>query len=270
MPNAMQLHKGPGVRRPGLADLRDTASAGPLGLDPTDDEVTVLAKVVWRIGHAIAEVTRDPRNQEVLRYAYHLPRDPELAGLNLDGRLALLAVRRGRGWAANTTNKLTNRLAEKVVAHCRDRPARPAPAELRELVRAELDFRRGRIGSTAVEVPGDYFARMIEAVNTSAPRLLELHLPRQRLYFDTADERLVTVRTPALGEYLCTFLRPDGPTEYRRAVGLPPGRVRSATGRQVLDALARHPGVGLVVEPVGVSECFHWTPEDVVRLSAEV
>ncbi|GAA1331190.1 SseB family protein [Saccharothrix algeriensis] len=266
VPIEYRLHKAVGVRGLDLARVKATELGRRLHVRPEDDEWVVLAKVVWQVENAIRLVTNDEKNREILRYAYNTPRDSELNTRWLGDRLELLAGRKGRGWAAFTTNKVVGRLTASVGGYLRLTVPAPHAGELAELVEAERDYSRTGIGRARVEVDGSHLSNLIDAWNTSRRDEIEYWLERWTLHFEVEDGFLATTRTPGGGEFLCVFTSAERLAEYQRSTGRPGCSPARDEGGRVLDLVARTPGVGLVVDPVvGGTGSTYWTAEEVAR-----
>ncbi|MBW4719682.1 hypothetical protein [Saccharothrix obliqua] len=270
VPLEQRLHKGAGVRGLDLPRVRETDFGRRPHVRPEDDEWVVLAKVVWQVEQAVLRVTNDEKNRVILRYAYNTPRDGALNAKWLGDRLELLAARRGKGWAAFTTNKVVGRLTARVGRLLAGDPPPPPATRLAELVEAERDYGRTGVGRPRIEVDGDHLTNLIDAWNTSRRDEIEHWLERWTLHFEVEDGYVATVRTDGAGEFLCVFTSADRLAEYRRSVAGSGGAAVAATGEHVLRLLTRSPGVGLVVDPVvGGTGSTYWTAEEVARRWAD-
>ncbi|MBB5958905.1 hypothetical protein FHS29_005514 [Saccharothrix tamanrassetensis] len=267
VPIEQRLHKALGVRGLDLVLLKASDLGRRLHVHPEDDDWGVLAKVLWQVENTIRLVTNDEKNRDILRYAYNTPRDSELNARWLGDRLELLAGRRGKGWAAFTTNKVVGRLTTSVGGHLRRNLPVPPAERLVELVEVEREYSRTGIGRARIEVDGNHLSNLIDAWNTSRRDEIEYWLERWTLHFEVEDDYLATVRTAERGEFLCVFTTAERLGEYQRSSGRRPGgSATRAEGVHVLGLIARIPGVGLAVDPVvGGTGSTYWTAEEVAR-----
>jgi len=264
--NESSLHKGLGVRRPDIAHIRTSPLAGLLHIGPDDEPLVVLAKLLWQVNHVIERITQDLVKQEVLKIGYNLPQDEELNRLNHTQRLMLLAhANPGKpGFAKNSSNKTVSDKRPLISEFWRLRKNPPVPPEqLGQIVLAEEKYERTRIGAVRLVRPNITLQDLLRDFNGARLATVERTLPHSSLFFEVSAAGYVVTVEAGGCEQLPVFTT----AEQFEAFAGSGRRPVEATGREVLELLAGHRGVGLSVNPiVGDEEQCHWTALEVARL----
>ncbi|MFD5830599.1 hypothetical protein [Lentzea sp. NPDC060358] len=266
LPDESSLHKGLGVRRPDIADIRETPLAGLLHIGRDDERLVVLAKLLWQVGAAIERATHDPAKRKVLTYAYNLPRDPRLNGLDLGGRLRFLEeLSPGvRGFRENTANKLPSIYSKRICGHWRSGTARPAPAdEVERIAAEEQKYVTSGDGDVLPLLPSPSLKEEFRILNGALPEKTERKLLESSVFFEVSDSgHVVTLRKDEC-ERLPVFTTIE---QFEGYAGANRGFVE-ATGREVVERLAEHAGIGLAVDPTASDQSyFNLSPFDIARI----
>jgi len=266
LPDESSLHKGLGVRRPDIADVRETPLANLLHIGRDDERLVVLAKLLWQVGAAIEGVTHDPVKRKVLRYGYNLPQDLELNHLDLGSRLRLLEKRCPgvRGFRENTTNKLPSNYAKRICGYWRSRTNKPAPAdEVERIAAEEQEYEESGNGDAWQVIPSISLEDMLRDLNSAWPERAERELLQSPVFFEVSGSgHAVTLRKDEC-ERLLAFTTAE---QFEGYAG--PGRgFVEATGREVIERLAEFSDIGLAVNPTAEDlSYFNLSPFDIARI----
>lgn len=277
LPDEERLHKGLGVREPGVVRSLSEEFVDRLRIFPDDPPERGLAKIIWQLSGVILRMPVDkPKWVTVLRVMYNLDRDPVINPLVLKDRLEVLYQRHGRGWHPSTTNTKLSVLRSDFLRDelkSRDFPW-PPKDEIDELERLEARYaaEHSRTALGTFVLPKDTLGVMIADLNGNGHRRgVERTLPQADLHFAvSADGNLVTTVTAEFGENLPAFTSAALLRQYLERVHAPEtDRPTVATGRALVDVLVARGHVGLAVNPLGGHDAHggqHWTPEELVGL----
>jgi hypothetical protein len=270
LPDESSLHKGLGVRRPDIADVRETPLANLLHIGRDDERVVVLAKLLWQVGTAIEGVTADADKQKALTCAYNLPWDPQLNRLDLGGRLRLLEQRCPgvRGFRENTTNKLPSIYVKRICAYWRSGKNKPAPAaEVERIAAEEQERAESGVDDALLVIPSISLEERMRNVNCPPTAEVERVLLRSPLFFEISDsDHVVTLRNDEC-ERLLAFTTAE---QFAGYAG--PGRgFVEAMGREVVEQLAAFDWIGLAVNPTAEDQTYlNLSPLDLARIRRQL
>lgn len=270
LPDESSLHKGLGVRRPDIADVRDTPLANLLHIGRGDEPLVVLAKLLWQVDSAIESVTRDRVKREALRYAYNLPQVAELGESDLGDRLDYLEKRHSgvQGFRKNTTNKLPSQFVKRICSYWRSEACKPAPVdEVERIVAAEREYEASGVGDVLPVISSVSLEDRLRDLNSAWPEILEGELLQSPVFFEVSvSGHAVTLRNDEC-ERLLAFTTSE---RFEGYAG--PGReFVQATGREVIERLAEFSDIGLAVNPTAEDRSyFNLTPFDIARIHRQL
>ncbi|SFR30005.1 hypothetical protein SAMN04488564_12557 [Lentzea waywayandensis] len=268
LPDESSLHKGLGVRRPDITDVRETPLAGLLHIGRHDERFVVLAKLLWQVGAAVKRVVHDPAHRRVMECSYNLPQDRDLNHLDLGGRLRLLEKRCPgvKGLRENTTNKLPSRYARRICAYWRSGEHKAAPAdEIDRIAAEEQEYEEGGADDAWPVIPSISLEDMLRDQYSAWPERAERALLQSPVFFEVSDSgHAVTLRKDEC-ERLLAFTTAE---QFEGYAG--PGRgFAEATGREVIERLAEFCDIGLAVNPTA-DLFFNLSPIDIARIRRQL
>jgi hypothetical protein len=230
------LHKGLGLRRPGLCAHLGPALCDLWGISVSDPMDIVHAKAVAQIDSAITKRVT-PELAEIARDYYNASAEPLMWPLNFEERLTAIHARLGNGYSVSNIRRDAKSFVPQMLAALDDvasiRTQLPPPRH--------ADHAKPLVDTIRDLHDPDRLANRIVAIFLRTA----VHWPG----YPSIDCQVAHMT--GLGAWLCVFTSTNRYRDYQRQSGAPwPDKPSQALGLGLLLNLhARRPDVGLLVDP---------------------